>query len=265
MRYFLAFSMAGSLAASEDVYEVQDDIAILTAEYTKDRGTQVYITYLTTILMAAVLGTIIVYYATAAKGKVEIPGPTKSDREENNKRIIELTQSYESKLHELSTKLDNSEQRLQEIEREKEIIIQQDQALITKKNQEIQQLRGELNNEKKAKFESRRDADSWQVKCKEAELLKDKAEHELQLCKDTNDQKKPPKSADRDQPGILRRFMKTVGIGGSKTETMCESAADTNNETKTNEQALLNSDPQQIERGHDELQSDTEDSERFRN
>ena len=216
--------LAVCCVASEE-YEVDDNIAILTAEYRKTQGTQSYVTYLLTIVLVAAIGIASVYYVrftwkermeqkvqnlrenittyaviSRQAHQEEVASLRKkhnaelSDvKNENKRRIDDLTnekQSCESKLLYVNRELERCQQELLAAKDEKQRLIGVNNEVNNKKDIKIHQLKAALEEQKAENYCIHSNASFWENRAKDIELAMEAMKHRnANLQREINDLK----------------------------------------------------------------------------
>ena len=225
--------------AADEEYEVEDDFAILTAEYRKTQGTQSYVTYLFAIAIVAIIGMMSVCYVRFTwKERMEAKvqnlqenmtnyavisrqahleevaslqrrhnkelSDMKLLKDTNDKRISELTnekRSNESKLLGTKRELERCQQDLLAAETENQRLITVNMEVKSEKNLEIQRLKVALEKQKTENYAIHSTAEIWEKKAKDLELELDTIER-----KNTNLQREINDLRRTESSGFMRRF-----------------------------------------------------------
>ena len=248
--WLVVIGLSAVFCSADEEYEVEDDLAILTAEYRKTQGTQSYITYLFAIAIIAIIGMASVYYVRFTwKERLEVKVQNLQEnmtnyavisrqahqeeiaslrrrynkelsdiKDANDKRVLELTKektSNESKLLDTKRKLERCQQDLLAAETENQRLISVNKEVKSKKDLEICQLKAAFEKKEKENYTIHSTACSWEKKAKDLELELDSMGHKnTNLQREVNELKKKAEGS-----GFARRFYHSTNRHPAETTT----------------------------------------------
>ena len=260
-RWLIIVGLSAVFCFADEEYEVEDDVAILTAEYRKTQGARSYIIYLFAIAMVAIIGMASVYYVRFTwKERMEVKVQNLQEnmtnyavisrqahqeevaslrrrhnkelsdiKDASDKRVLELTNektSNESKWLDTKRKLERCQQRLIATETENQRLITINEKVQNKKDLEIRELRAACEEQRTKNLTIHSTASLWEKKAKDLELeLETMEQKNTNLQREISELKKKVEAG-----GFMRKFIPSKNRHPAETTTSFRAQVDRGDE-----------------------------------